>query len=92
MASRIRTVVWSESAQRALDEVIEYIAKDFRSAAGHVLEAALDAAASVATLSERGRVVPELDDPALREVFVFRYRLMYRVVEWQHPPSSGAIA
>jgi plasmid stabilization system protein ParE len=38
-------------------------------------------AASLATLSERGRVVPELDDPAIREVFVFRYRLMYRVEE-----------
>ena len=81
MASRIRTVVWSQSAQRALGEVIEYIAKDSLSAAGHVLEAALDVAASLATLSERGRVVPELDDPIIREVFVFRYRLMYRVEE-----------
>lgn len=81
MASRVRAVVWSESAQRALDEVIQYIANDSTSAAGHVLEAALDVAASLATLSERGRVVPELDDPAIREVFVFRYRLMYRVEE-----------
>jgi hypothetical protein len=35
----------------------------------------------LATLSERGRVVPETNDPAIREVFVFRYRLMYRVEE-----------
>lgn len=26
-------------------------------------------------------MVPELDDPAIREVFVFQYRLMYRVEE-----------
>jgi plasmid stabilization system protein ParE len=38
-----------------------------------------DLAASLATLSERGRVVPELGDAGIREVFVFRYRLMYRV-------------
>ena len=44
-----------------------------------VLEAALEAAASLSTLSERGRVVPETNDPAIRETFVFRYRLMYRV-------------
>lgn len=25
--------------------------------------------------------MPELDDPAIREVFVFRYRLLYRVEE-----------
>jgi toxin ParE1/3/4 len=79
MASRVRAVVWSESAQRALDEVIEYIANDSRPVAERVLEAALDLAANFATLSARGRVVPELDDPAIREVFVFQYRLMYRV-------------
>jgi toxin ParE1/3/4 len=81
MASRVRTVVWSESAQRALDEVIDYIANDSRSTAGQVLEAALDVAASLATLPERGRVVPELTDPTVREVFVFRYRFMYQVEE-----------
>lgn len=81
MASRVRAVAWSESAQRSLDEVIEYIANDSKPAAGHVLESALDIAASLATLGERGRVVPELNDPAIREVFVFRYRLMYRVEE-----------
>lgn len=44
-----------------------------------VLDAALQVAASLSTLSERGRVVPELNNPSIRETFVFRYRLMYRV-------------
>jgi toxin ParE1/3/4 len=44
-----------------------------------VLEAALDTAASLSMLSERGRVVPEVGEPTLREVFVFDYRLIYRV-------------
>ena len=81
MASRVREVVWSESAQRALDEVIEYVANDSKSAAERVLHTALDVAASLATLSERGRVVPELDTPSIRELFVFEYRLMYRFEE-----------
>jgi plasmid stabilization system protein ParE len=33
MAARVREVVWAESAQAALDEVIEYIARDSRQAA-----------------------------------------------------------
>jgi plasmid stabilization system protein ParE len=33
----------------------------------------------LATLAERGRVVPEFSDPSIREVFAFRYRLLYRV-------------
>lgn len=30
-------------------------------------------------MAERGRVVPELNDPALRELFVYDCRLIYRV-------------
>jgi toxin ParE1/3/4 len=44
-----------------------------------MLESALEAARHLSTLAERGRVVPELNDMSVREVFVFRYRLMYHV-------------
>ena len=52
MAARVREVVWAESAPGALDEVLASIAQDSRQAAGHVLEAAIEAAASLTTLSE----------------------------------------
>lgn len=79
MGARVRSVVWAHSARNALDEVIEYIAKDSRQAAVQVLESALAASATLSTFAERGRVVPELNDSAIREVFVLRYRLLYRV-------------
>lgn len=44
-----------------------------------VLEQALAAAEPLATLGERGRVVPELNQPNTREIFVFRYRVLYEV-------------
>ena len=44
-----------------------------------VLEQALSAAESLSTLGERGRVVPELREPSIREIFVFRHRLVYEV-------------
>jgi plasmid stabilization system protein ParE len=44
-----------------------------------LLEETLSAAQSLSSLSDRGRVVPEWGDSAIREVFVHRYRLMYRV-------------
>lgn len=79
MAPRERRVIWAESAQLALDEVIAYIATESRANALRVLESALEVARHLSTFAERGRVVPELNDPAVREVFVFRYRLMYHV-------------
>jgi hypothetical protein len=41
VASRHRTVVWAESAQAALDEVVTYIAQDSRDHAMTVLIRAL---------------------------------------------------
>ena len=76
MAARLREVVWAVSARTALDDVVAYLAEESDQAAGQVLTATLAAAASLATLSERGRIVPEVDDPSIREIFVFRYRLM----------------
>ena len=39
-----------------------------------MLERALDAAESLSILSERGRIVPELGNPRIREGLVGRYR------------------
>ena len=78
MAAR-RGVGWSDQGTRTLGEVIAFIAKDSLADAQRVLRRALDTGASLATLSERGRVVPELQDPVIRELVVFRYRLIYRV-------------
>jgi len=77
MAARVRDVVWAQSARDALDAVIGYIAQDSPQAALQVLDQALRAGASLANFAERGRVVPELNDPTIREVFVFKYRLQY---------------
>jgi plasmid stabilization system protein ParE len=79
MADRVREVVWAKSARDALDAVIGYIAQDSPQAAVQILDDALRAGASLAAFAERGRVVPELNDPSIREVFVYKYRLQYEV-------------
>lgn len=79
MADRRRRVVWTNQSQFALDDILGYIAQDSPQAARALLVEALDAADGLATLFERGRIVPELDDPSIREIFVHRYRLIYEV-------------
>lgn len=66
-------------ARAMLDEAVGYVARDSPAAAQRLLIDALDAASSLATLSERGRRVPEVDRPNTRERFVQRYRLIYEV-------------
>jgi plasmid stabilization system protein ParE len=71
-----------------LDEAVGYIAQDSLAAAQRLLIDALDAAASLVTLSERERRVPELEHPNTRELFVQRYRLIYEV----HPTDVHILA
>ncbi len=79
MGPRRRRVVWSDGAFRELDEATEYVAQDSRQAAVRLLQQLLDAAQSLSEFAERGRVVPELDDPSIRELQVNPYRLVYSV-------------
>jgi toxin ParE1/3/4 len=79
MATRQRRVVWTDNAQQMLDDAVAYLARDSRPAAERLLIQALDAASSLDVFSERGRVVPEFDQPNVRELLVQRYRLLYEV-------------
>ena len=83
MDSRPRRVAWTPRARDALDEVLSFIAAESPSGASRVLDLALGTAASLEQLAARGRVVPELRDNSIREVFVFSYRLIYRLSDKQ---------
>jgi plasmid stabilization system protein ParE len=69
-----RKVIWAPSAHADLDEALAR-----RVDPANFLEDILDAATSLSTLSERGRLVPEIDDAVTREIFVHDFRLMYEV-------------
>jgi plasmid stabilization system protein ParE len=81
VATRRRQVSWTQAARRHIDEAIAIAAEDAPAAAERLLSAALDAAASLDTLAERGRIVPELGLANVREILVGRYRLIYEVGE-----------
>ena len=50
-------------------------------AAQQLLESALDSAESLSIFGERGRIVPELQQPNVRELLIQRYRLIYEVFD-----------
>jgi len=81
VAERQRAVVWTPGARTDLDEIVAYIAEGSLPSALAFLAEAFETAESLATLSERGRVVPELNDPIVRELFIKRYRLLYEIRE-----------
>ena len=81
MAGRRKKVIWTKQGYSTLDEAVAYVAQDSLTAAQQLLESALDTAESLAVFDERGRIVPELQQTSVRELFVQRYRLIYEVFD-----------
>lgn len=61
-----------------MDEALAYVAEDSSEAAGRLLERVLEAGASLSTLGERGRRVPEKPHSSVRELLVDPFRLFYQ--------------
>ena len=72
-------VIWTASAAADADAIAAFVARDSRRYAAAVVERLLQSAEALAELPLSGRAVPEVGDEAFREVFVFSWRLMYKV-------------
>ena len=77
-----RRVRWSNSARRDLESIVAYLAERSPQAALGTLDRLEARARTLATLAERGRVVPELGRLHIREyreLVVPPYRVVYRI-------------
>ena len=75
-----RAVVWSWRARSDARLALEFIRKESPQAARRFAQALVAAAQSLAEFSKRGREVPELANPDVRELLLSRYRLVYEVL------------
>jgi len=74
-----REIVWSRWASDDLVSLAEHISRDSEAYAATVVRELVGAARSLRLFAERGRRVPEYDDPSVRELIVRKHRLVYRV-------------
>lgn len=72
-------VRWTFPARNDLRQIHAYVARDSRHYANKVVHEIVAKARSLEPFPERGRVVPEIEDPNVREVFVYSYRLIYEI-------------
>ncbi|MDH3527243.1 MAG: type II toxin-antitoxin system RelE/ParE family toxin [Gammaproteobacteria bacterium] len=74
-----RRVGWSPEALDDVEAIAEYIARDSSAYAAAVVHRIIEASRKLAAFPEIGRIVPELGDESVRELFVYSYRLIYRI-------------
>jgi toxin ParE1/3/4 len=71
---------FTDAAAEQLDGIYSCIAKDSVHYAKRVVERILQRLDLTATMPQAASIVPEYSQPDIREVFVYRYRVIYRIL------------
>jgi toxin ParE1/3/4 len=74
-------ILWSKKALSDIEELITYISKDSPSYARNFALKILESIETIRTFPHIGRIVPEYDDPQLREILFRNYRIVYKSSE-----------
>jgi toxin ParE1/3/4 len=76
-----RLTAWSPEAVEDLRSIADYIQRDSAFYAKSVVSKLIKTAARLCDFPTMGREVPELQNPAIREIAVYSYRMIYRFNE-----------
>jgi addiction module RelE/StbE family toxin len=74
------SVFWTEQARDDLLTIRTYISSDSTHYADLMIDRLLATADQIAAFPKSGRVVPEWNNPAIREIIRPPYRVVYRIV------------
>jgi addiction module RelE/StbE family toxin len=70
-------IVWTEKAEKQLDQIFDYIASDSSLYAHRTVGQIIEEAESISPHPRKGRKVPEYKRKDIREVFHHPYRIIY---------------
>ncbi len=74
-------IVWSPQSLEDIDAIAEFIARDSSFYAESTVAKIFDTVESLSNHPQLGRMVPEVGQDNLRELFVFQYRIIYEIHE-----------
>ena len=73
------TIRWAPQAASHLEQICEYISRDSETYARIFAKRVLSIVEATASFPKAGRIVPEYNDPSLRERIYGNYRIVYRL-------------
>lgn len=74
-------VIWSDPAKKDLKLIFEYISQDSKYYAHEVIDKIIGYTDTLIDYPRIGRVVPELQNESIRELFLYSYRIIYEIRE-----------
>ncbi|MEK9149594.1 MAG: type II toxin-antitoxin system RelE/ParE family toxin [Candidatus Desantisbacteria bacterium] len=75
-------VKWSVPARQDLRSTYDYITKDSKVYATKVSQEIVEKSEMLNKFPAIGRIVPEINNPNIRELFIYSYRLIYKISPW----------
>lgn len=72
-------VIWSNPAKDDLKKIYDYIAGDSKYYAIKVSQEFVEKSEQLVKLPKMGRIVPEIEDPNIRELIIYSYRVIYEI-------------
>lgn len=73
-------VIWTQPARNDLKAIFEFIALDSKFYARNTVQNIVEKATFLADQPKIGRIVPELENSDIREVFIYSYRIIYQIL------------
>ena len=71
-------IEWNERALNDLNEIYDYIARDSKNYANLFVKKLYESTQKLKNFPNIGRIVPEVDNPHIREILFQNYRIIYR--------------
>jgi len=72
-------VKWSVPAKNDLRQIFDYISQDSQYFAKNVVHNIIEKTELLNDFPEMGRVVPEVGETSVRELFLYSYRVIYEI-------------
>ncbi len=72
-------LIWSADALDDIEAIGDYISRDSEFYAESTVLKIYEAPQNLVNFPKQGRVVPEVGDEDIRELFVFQYRIIYEI-------------
>jgi len=73
-------IVWTDQSVLELHDILDYISKDSKRYAENQIRRIKARTSVLKTRTESGRIVPEMEDSAIRELIEGNYRIVYRIL------------
>ena len=73
-------MTWSNPAKIDLKQIHDYIARDSRFYAKKVSSEIVEKTETLNLFPKVGRIVPEVEDPNVRELLIYSYRVIYEIL------------